>query len=199
VQKGKKEEVVDAWSVLYGETDLTSRLKAALRESIPEHQAKLLSSGLGEISWVVLKLGYTSAEVGGFWENRTDGQIQALIDWVNRFGDANACNAELAKLRRENGLTAAQLFEELVDVSPEVVYSGDAATDPRLDDLRLESANLLAEYKAATEERRYADAVRMQETAWPDLAKRIAERTSQLNLKPIDGALFDPEKLLKRD
>jgi hypothetical protein len=39
----------------------------------------------------------------------------------------------------------------------------------------------------------------MQETAWPDLAKRIAERTSQLNLKPIDGALFDPEKLLKRD
>jgi hypothetical protein len=91
---------VDAWSVLYGETDLTSRLKAALRESIPEHQAKLLSSGLGEISWVVLKLGYTSAEVGGFWENRTDGQIQALIDWVNRFGDANACNAELAKLRQ---------------------------------------------------------------------------------------------------
>lgn len=190
---------MDAWSVLYGETDLTSRLKAALRESIPEHQAKLLSSGLGEISWVVLKLGYTSAEVGGFWENRTDGQIQALIDWVNRFGDANACNAELAKLRRENGLTAAQLFEELVDVSPEVVYSGDAATDPRLDDLRLESANLLAEFKAATEARRYADAVRIQETAWPDLAKRIAERTSQLNLKPIDGALFDPEKLLKRD
>ena len=99
----------------------------------------------------------------------------------------------------ENGLTAAQLFEELVDVSPEVVYSGDAATDPRLDDLRLESANLLAEFKAATEARRFADAVRIQETAWPDLAKRIAERTSQLNLKPIDGALFDPEKLLKRD
>jgi hypothetical protein len=191
--------VVDAWSVLFGETDLTSRLKAALKASIPEHQARLLSSGLGEISWVVLKLGYTGAEVGGFWENRTDGQIQALIDWVNRFGDANACNAEIAKLRRENGLSAAQLFEELVDVSPEVVYSGDAATDPRLDDLRLESATLLAEFKAATEERRYADAVRMQQTAWPDLAKRIAERTYQLNLKPIDGALFDVEGLLRRD
>jgi hypothetical protein len=190
---------VDAWSVLFGETDLTSRLKAALKASIPEHQARLLSSGLGEISWVVLKLGYTGAEVGGFWENRTDGQIQALIDWVNRFGDANACNAELAKLRRENGLSAAQLFEELVDVSPEAVYSGDAATDPRLDDLRLESAALLAEFKAATEERRYADAVRMQQTAWPDLAKRIAERTYQLNLKPIDGALFDAEGLLRRD
>lgn len=190
---------MDAWSVLFGETDLTSRLKAALKASIPEHQARLLSSGLGEISWVVLKLGYTGAEVGGFWENRTDGQIQALIDWVNRFGDANACNAELAKLRRENGLSAAQLFEELVDVSPEAVYSGDAATDPRLDDLRLESATLLAEFKAATEERRYADAVRMQQTAWPDLAKRIAERTYQLNLKPIDGALFDAEGLLRRD
>lgn len=190
---------MDAWSVLFGETDLTSRLKAALKASIPEHQARLLSSGLGEISWVVLKLGYTGAEVGGFWENRTDGQIQALIDWVNRFGDANACNAELAKIRRENGLSAAQLFEELVDVSPEVVYSGDAATDPRLDDLRLESATLLAEFKAATEERRYADAVRMQQTAWPDLAKRIAERTYQLNLKPIDGALFDAEGLLRRD
>ena len=190
---------MDAWSVLFGETDLTSRLKAALKASIPEHQARLLSSGLGEISWVVLKLGYTGAEVGGFWENRTDGQIQALIDWVNRFGDANACNAEIAKLRRENGLSAAQLFEELVDVSPEVVYSGDAATDPRLDDLRLESATLLAEFKAAAEERRYADAVRMQQTAWPDLAKRIAERTYQLNLKPIDGALFDVEGLLRRD
>lgn len=190
---------MDAWSVLFGETDLTSRLKAALKVSIPEHQARLLSSGLGEISWVVLKLGYTGAEVGGFWENRTDGQIQALIDWVNRFGDANACNAEIAKLRRENGLSAAQLFEELVDVSPEVVYSGDAAMDPRLDDLRLESATLLAEFKAATEERRYADAVRMQQTAWPDLAKRIAERTYQLNLKPIDGALFDAEGLLRRD
>ena len=190
---------MDAWSVLFGETDLTSRLKAALKASIPEHQARLLSSGLGEISWVVLKLGYTGAEVGGFWENRTDGQIQALIDWVNRFGDANACNAELAKIRRENGLSAAQLFEELVDVSPEVVYSGDAATDSRLDDLRLESATLLAEFKAATEERRYADAVRMQQTAWSDLAKRIAERTYQLNLKPIDGALFDAEGLLRRD
>ena len=190
---------MDAWSVLFGETDLTSRLKAALKASIPEHQARLLSSGLGEISWVVLKLGYTGAEVGGFWENRTDGQIQALIDWVNRFGDANACNAEIAKLRRENGLSAAQLFEELVDVSPKVVYSGDAATDPRLDDLRLESATLLAEFKAATEERRYADAVRMQQTALPDLAKRIAERTYQLNLKPIDGALFDVEGLLRRD
>ena len=190
---------MDAWSVLFGETDLTSRLKAALKASIPEHQARLLSSGLGEISWVVLKLGYTGAEVGGFWENRTDGQIQALIDWVNRFGDANACNAEIAKIRRENELSAAQLFEELVDVSPEVVYSGDAATDPRLDDLRLESATLLAEFKAATEERRYADAVRMQQTAWPDLAKRIAERTYQLNLKPIDGALFDVEGLLRRD
>ena len=190
---------MDAWSVLFGETDLTSRLKAALKASIPEHQARLLSSGLGEISWVVLKLGYTGAEVGGFWENRTDGQIQALIVWVNRFGDANACNAEIAKLRRENGLSAALLFEELVDVSPEVVYSGDAATDPRLDDLRLESATLLAEFKAATEERRYADAVRMQQTAWPDLAKRIAERTYQLNLKPIDGALFDVEGLLRRD
>jgi hypothetical protein len=190
---------VDAWSVLFGETDLTSRLKAALKASIPEHQATLLSSGLGEISWVVLKLGYTGAEVGGFWENRTDGQIQALIDWVNRFGDANACNAEIAKLRRENGLSAAQLFEELVDVSPEVVYSGDAATDLRLDDLRVESAKLLAELKAAMDERQFADAIRMQQTAWPDLARRIAERTAQLNLKPIDGAIFDTEGVFKRD
>ena len=194
-----KEEFVDAWAVLFGETDLTSRLKDALRASIPEHQARLLSSGLGEISWVVLKLGYTSAEVGGFWANRTDGQIQALIDWVNRFGDANACNAEIAKLRRENGLTAAQLFEELVDVSPEIVYSGNAATDPRLEDLRVESAKLLAEFKAAMDERRFADAVRMQQTAWPDLARRIAERTAQLKLKPIDGAIFDTEGVLKRD
>lgn len=190
---------MDAWTELFGETDLSSRLKAALRTAIPEPQARLLSAGLGEISWVVLKLGFTGAEVGGFWANRTDAQIQALVDWVNRFGDANACNAEIAKLRRENDLTAAQLFEQLVDVSPEPVYSGDAATDPRLDDLRVESATLLAEYKAAIEERRYADAVRLQETGWPDLAKRIAERTGQLGLKPIDGAIFDVKGLLGRD
>ena len=190
---------MDAWTELFGATEFSPRLEAALRTSIPEHQAKLLSAGLGEIAWVVLKLGYKGVEVGGFWENRTDAQIEALIAWVNRYGDAKECNAELVRLKNENSLTAAQLFSELVDVTPEAQFSGDAATDPRLDDLRKESATLVAGLSAAMEEGRYADAIRMQEVAWPDLAKRIAEFTNQLNLKPIDGAIFGAESIYRRD
>lgn len=190
---------MDAWSELFGATEFSPRLEAALRASIPEHQARLLSAGLGEISWVVLKLGYTGAEIGEFWENRTDAQIEALIAWVNRFGDAQQCNAELGRLKRENSFTAAQLFTELVDVTPPAQFSGDAATDPRLDALRKESATLVAGLSAAMEEGRYADAIRMQEVAWPDLAKRIAELTNQLNLKPIDGAIFGAEGIYRRD
>ena len=190
---------MDAWSELFGATEFSPRLEAALRASIPEHQAKLLSAGLGEISWVVLKLGYTGAEIVGFWENRTDAQIEALIAWVNRYGDAKECNAELVRLKNENSLTAAQLFSELVDVTPEAQFSGDAATDPRLDALRKESATLVAGLSAAMKEGRYADAIRLQEVAWPDLARRIAELTNQLNLRPIDGAIFGAEGIYRRD
>ena len=190
---------MDAWSELFGATEFSPRLEAALRASIPERQAKLLSAGLGEISWVVLKLGYTGAQIGGFWENRTDAQIEALIAWVNRYGDAKECNAELVRLKNENSLTAAQLFSELVDVTPEAQFSGDAATDPRLDALRKESATLVAGLSAAMKEGRYADAIRLQEVAWPDLAKRIAELTNQFNLKPIDGAIFGAEGIYRRD
>jgi hypothetical protein len=199
MRKYESEGVMDAWSELFGATEFSPRLEAALRASIPEHQAKLLSAGLGEIAWVVLKLGYKGVEVGGFWENRTDAQVEALIAWVNRYGDAKECNAELVRLKNENSLTAAQLFSELVDVTPEAQFSGDAATDPRLDALRKESATLVAGLSAAMEESRYADAIRMQEGAWPDLAKRIAELTNQLNLKPIDGAIFGAESLYQRD
>jgi len=190
---------MDAWSELFRDTEFSPRLEAALRASIPEHQAKLLSAGLGEISWVILKLGYTGKEIIEFWENRTDEQIEALIAWVNRFGDAQQCNAELARLKRENSFTAAQLFSELVDVTPPAQFSGDAATDPRLDALRKESATLVAGLGAAMEEGRYADAIRMQEVSWPDLAKRIAELTNQLSLKPIDGAIFGAESIYRRD
>ena len=194
-----KEGLMDAWSELFGATEFSPRLEAALRASIPEHQAKLLSAGLGDISWVVLKLGYTGAEIVGFWENRTDAQIEALIAWVNRYGDAKECNAELVRLKNENSLTAAQLFSELVDVTPEAQFSGDAATDPRLDALRKESATLVAGLSAAMKEGRYADAIRLQEVAWPDLARRIAELTNQFNLKPIDGAIFGAEGIYRRD
>jgi len=194
-----REGLMDAWSELFRDTVFSPRLEVALRASIPEHQAKLLSAGLGEFSWVVLKLGYKGADIGGFWENRTDEQIEALIAWVNRFEGAQQCNAELVRLKNENSLTAAQLFSELVDVTPEAQFSGDAATDPRLDALRKESATLVAGLSAAMEESRYADAIRMQEGAWPDLAKRIAELTNQLNLKPIDGAIFGAEGIYQRD
>lgn len=194
-----EEGLMDAWSELFGATEFSPRLEAALRASIPEHQAKLLSAGLGEISWVVLKLGYTGAEIVGFWENRTDAQIEALIAWVNRYGDAKECNAELVRLKNENSLTAAQLFSELVDVTPEAQFSGDAATDPRLDALRKESATLVAGLSAAMKEGRYADAIRLQEVAWPDLARRIAELTNQFNLKPIDGAIFGADGIYRRD
>ena len=194
-----EEGLMDAWSELFGATEFSPRLEAALRASIPEHQAKLLSAGLGEIAWVVLKLGYTGAEIVGFWENRTDAQIEALIAWVNRYGDAKECNAELVRLKNENSLTAAQLFGELVDLTPEAQFSGDAATDPRLDALRKESATLVAGLSAAMKEGRYADAIRLQEVAWPDLAKRIAELTNQFNLKPIDGAIFGAEGIYRRD
>jgi hypothetical protein len=194
-----REGLMDAWSELFRDTVFSPRLEVALRASIPEHQAKLLSAGLGEFSWVVLKLGYKGADIGGFWENRTNEQIEALIAWVNRFEGAQQCNAELVRLKNENSLTAAQLFSELVDVTPEAQFSGDAATDPRLDALRKESATLVADLSAAMEEGRYADAIRMQEVAWPDLAKRIAELTNQLNLKPIDGAIFGAEGIYQRD
>jgi len=190
---------MDAWSELFRDTVFSPRLEVALRASIPEHQAKLLSAGLGEFSWVVLKLGYKGADIGGFWENRTNEQIEALIAWVNRFEGAQQCNAELVRLKNENSLTAAQLFSELVDVTPEAQFSGDAATDPRLDALRKESATLVTGLSAAMEEGRYADAIRMQEVAWPDLAKRIAELANQLNLKPIDGAIFGAEGIYQRD
>ena len=45
---------MDAWSELFRDTEFSPRLEAALRASIPEHQAKSLSAGLGEISWRAL-------------------------------------------------------------------------------------------------------------------------------------------------
>jgi hypothetical protein len=46
MRRYESEGVMDAWSELFGATVFSPRLEAALRASIPEHQAKLLSAGL---------------------------------------------------------------------------------------------------------------------------------------------------------
>ena len=181
------------WDELFAGTEVKDGVASAIRSSITEGQAHMLTKGLAtENRWALFKLGYTGAEVGGFWAHRTDGQIKALIDWVNDFGDAQMCNAEITRRKRESNFTAKQLFEDLVDTAAAPQFGGDAATDPRLDRERRESLELRARVDAAVHARilpvrpaavggardlNHADAVQV---VFPQHFFRSGEHTSEL-------------------
>jgi hypothetical protein len=182
---------MSVWDELFTGTQVKDGVAATIKQSISESQAKMLTTGLAtENRWALFKLGYTGAEVGGFWAYRTDEQIQALIDWVNEFGDAQMCNAEITRRKREGGLTAKQLFEDLVDTTAAPQFGGDAATDPRLNRERKESLELRARVDAAVRSGDFKTAMALQAGEWSALARRIAEITKEHNLRPIEGGIF---------
>jgi hypothetical protein len=179
------------WEDLFAGTEVKDGVASAIRSSITEGQAHMLTKGLAtEDRWALFKLGYTGAEVGGFWAHRTDGQIQALIDWVNEFGDAQMCNAEITRRKRESNFTAKLLFEDLVDTDAAPQYGGDAATDSRLDRERRESLELRARVDEAVQRGDFKTAMALQAGEWSALARRIAEITKEHNLRPIEGGIF---------
>ena len=180
------------WDELFEGTEIKDGVAAAIRSSISESQAAMLTKGLSiENRWALFKLGYTGAEVGAFWAKRTDEQIQALIEFVDGFGDAQMCNAEISRRKRAGNLTAKQLFDDLVDTEPPRQYRGDAATDPRMENLRIQSAALRARVADAVRNGDLQTAIALQSTEWSDLARQIADATKEWNLRPIEGGIFE--------
>jgi hypothetical protein len=182
---------MSVWEELFAGTENKDGVASTIRNSISDAQAKMLTIGLAtENRWALFKLGYTGAEVGGFWAHRTDEHIQSLINWVNEFGDAQMCNAEITRRKREGSLTAKQLFEDLVDTDSPPKFSGEAATDPRLDHERMESLKLRARVDEAVRSGDFKTAMELQAGEWSALARRIAEITKEHNLRPIEGGIF---------
>lgn len=180
------------WDELFEGTEIKDGVAAAIRSNITEAQAAILTKGLStENRWALFKLGYTGAEVWAFWAKRTDEQIQALVDFVDGFGDAQMCNTEITRRKRAGNLTAKQLFEDLVDVAPPPRFSGDAATDPRMENLRIQSAALRARVADAVRNGDLQTAIALQSTEWSDLARQIADATKEWNLRPIEGGIFE--------
>ena len=185
---------MSVWEELFDGTDVKDGVADAIRSSISEKQAAILAKELDIASrWALFKLGYKGVEVGEFWAKRTDQQIQALAEFVNDFGDPQLCNAEISRRKREGNLTSKQLFENLVDTDPLPKFSGDAVTDPRLAPLRKESIELRKQLTEAIALGNLQVAMDLQSREWPNLARRIAEVTKEHGLRPIEGAIFEPE------
>jgi len=59
---------MSVWDELFTGTQVKDGVAATIKQSISESQAKMLTTGLAtENRWALFKLGYTGAEVGGFW------------------------------------------------------------------------------------------------------------------------------------
>ena len=182
----------DIWDELAIGADISHRQIVALRDALPENQARILVEKLDDNERrAALKLGLTANLLADFYRNRSDEQILALIQSLH---DAESgpefTQKKVIRFTRSNkNFTPDQLFDHLTNEHVARKYSGDIYTHPGCDDLRKRAESFfagMADYQRSGDHVAVADGL---SKTLPELQAEFAQRAKELNLAPIVDAL----------
>lgn len=182
----------DIWEQLALGADISSRQLDALRDALPESQAKMMVLALDDNERrAALKLGLTAPLLAEFYANRSDEEIAALISSLqdSESGPLFTRNKVIRFTRANHGFTPNELFHHLTSDYIAPKYSGDIYTHPACADLRAKSESFFAEMARHQRAGKKAVVVNGLREILPNLQREYAQRAKELNLAPITGVL----------
>lgn len=182
----------DIWEQLALGADISSRQLDALRDALPESQAKLMVTTLDDNERrAALKLGLTAPLLAEFYGSRSDEEIDALISSLqdSESGPLFTRNKVMRFTRANKGYTPNELFRHLTSDYLAPKYSGDIYTHAGCADLRAKAEHFFAEMGRHQRAGQHAAVANGLREVVPELQKEFAQRAKELNLAPITGVL----------